>query len=561
MIEIKQIKPTIKLPGESSLLVKFNYDKNIVEAIKNVPSAIYHKKNQTWEIPVTSLARCIDTLSNYSEIDLNLIEAEPDVVDNTPIELSGFKTTPYAYQKDGIEYGLKHDKWLLLDAPGLGKTLQMIYLAQELKKRDDIEHCLIVCGINTLKHNWKKEIKTHSDLSCRILGEKTLKNGKTKIGSIKDRINDLQNPIDEFFVITNIETLRDDGIMKELTSGKANKFDMIVVDELHTCRTPTSTQGKHLLKLKAKYKVGLTGTLLVSNPLNAYVPLKFIEKDNSTFTNFKFYYCTFTGPFNNILLGYKNIEVLKDQIEKCSLRRTKDLLDLPEKNIIHEYVTMEPDQERFYKNIVDGVVDECDKVEISTASLLSMITRLRQATACPSILTTENISSAKLNRAIDLARQIVDGGDKVVIYSAFKETLNKVVDELQEYHPMLCTGDVKDDIISSNIDRFQSNDDDKIICATVQKMGVGITLTRASYAIFIDTPYTYAECAQAEDRIHRIGSKKPVFIYYLHSEGTVDERVKEIVSDKEAIADWVIDNKLSRKSLDSLRKYIIDLKN
>ena len=77
--------------------------------------------------------------------------------------------------------------------------------------------------------------------------------------------------------------------------------------------------------------------------------------------------------------------------------------------------------------------------------------------------------------------------------------------------------------------------------------------------IFIDTPFTAAQCKQCEDRIHRIGSKDPVFIYYLWTNDTIDLRVKEIIEDKEAIADFIIDDKITKNSIESLRKYIIDM--
>ena len=558
MIQLTEITPPIKLPGLSSIKVEFNFTKEVVDTIKQIPNAIYHKALQCWEIPTTSLARAVELLTNYDTLNLNFLP-DTDKKEDITYELSNFKTTPYQYQKEGINFGLNHSKWLLLDQPGLGKTIQMIYLAQELKRRENIEHCLIICGINTLKHNWKNEIQIHSDLSCRILGERVNKKGNIKIGSIKDRLEDLKKPIEEFFVVTNIETIRNTDILKELTKGKANKFDMIVADELHMMKSPTSQQGKNFLKLSAKYQVGLTGTLLTNSPLDAYVPLKWLGVDNSTYTNFKFYYCNYSGPFNNILTGYKNIDVLKDEIERFSLRRTKDMLDLPPKNIIHEFVDMNDKQSKFYQDITEGIVDEVDKVELNTSTLLSMITRLRQTTACPSILTTEDIESSKITRAVDLAKQIVNGGDKVVIFSVFKETLNKICKELSEYKPLLCTGDISDDIISQNISMFQNTDDNKIMCATTAKMGTGITLTSASYAIFIDAPWTAAQCLQCEDRIHRIGSKSPVFIYYLWAKDTIDERVKEIVEDKEAMSDFVVDDKVSPKSLESLKKYILDL--
>lgn len=560
MIYFEEQCPPYKLPGKISFFVKFNYSQNIVDTMHGIPNAIYHKKQQCWEIPVTSLSRAIDSLSNLDELTIKFVSDKKKKKEHhAHLDLKKYKTKPYEYQIEGIEYGLEKTKWLLLDEPGLGKSLQMIYLAQELKERKEVNHCLVVCGINTLKYNWKKEIETHSDLSCRILGQKINKKGKLVIGSIQDRINDLKKPLDEFFIITNVETLRNNDIIKELKSG-VNTFDMIVADEMHCMKSPTSQQGKNFLKLKAKYQIGLTGTLLLNSPMDAYVPLKWIDEDNSTYTNFKYYYCNFTGPFNNILTGYKNIDVLKDQLEDVSLRRTKDILDLPPKNIINEYVEMETKQEQFYKDITNGIVDEVDKVELNTSTLLSMVTRLRQATADPSILSSnEDIKSAKIQRTIDLAKQIVDNGDKVVIYSTFKKPLEIIMNELQEYNPLLCTGDIKDDLIDKNIHDFQTNDDNKIMCATISKMGTGITLTKASYAIFTDSSWTAAVNHQAEDRIYRIGSKSPVFIYYLWTKDTIDERVKEIVEDKEAISDFIVDDKISKKSLESLRKFILDL--
>ncbi len=566
MIEINQISPPIKLPGLSSLTIKFPYDKRLVDTIHQVSNAIWHKKEGVWEIPITSLSKAVNLLSNYQDIELNLLQ--DDSIDNLYYhgekedEMSADlqKVKLFDHQKAGVQYGLTHDRFLLLDQPGLGKTLQMIYLAEELKRRDGIEHCLIICGLNTLKYNWKKEIEKFSNYSCRILGERKTKKGKEKIGSVKDRLADLQSPIDEFFIITNIETLRNEDIIKELRKKKpVNKIDMMVLDECHVCKNPSSQQGKNLLKLSAKYMVGLTGTLLLNSPLDAYVPLKWLGIEKSTYTNYKFYYCDYTGLFNNILLGYKNTEILKDVLEKYALRRTKDLLDLPEKTIIHEELDMENDQDKFYSNLVDGLGDQVDKVNINTSTLLSMIVRLRQATACPSILTSENISAVKINRAVDLIEQIVTGGDKVVVFSVFKPTLEEVAKNIQTYNPLICTGDLKDEEISKSIDKFQNDDNYKVMLATTAKMGTGITLNKASYAIFIDCPWTAAQCEQCEDRIHRIGSKDPVFIYYLWTKNTIDERVKEIVETKEAMADYIIDDKLSPKSLDNLKKYILDL--
>ena len=558
MIHIEERK-TVKLPGETSLFVNFEYDPLIVDAVKQCSVAHYDKNTLTWEVPLTSLSFLIEHLSSFDDVELCFLEDVPPEPDNI-FELSTYKTTPYQYQLEGIQYGLNHAKWLLLDAPGLGKTLQLIYLAQELKEREGLKHCLIVCGLNTLKNNWKDEIHKHSDLSCMILGERFQPRKKAiRNGSVQERLEDLRNPIEEFFIITNIETLRNDEIIKELKKNKTNKIDMIVLDEGHVCKSPTSTQGKNLLKLNAKYMILATGTVLMNSPLDAYVPLKWIGADRSTYTNFKFYYCNFTGPFNNIIVGYRFMDILKDQLEKVSLRRNKDLLDLPEKTVITEYVDMNDKQSKFYENITEGIVQQVDKVKMTTASVLAMVTRLRQATACPSILTSENIPSSKIERATDLARQIIENGDKVIIFSTFKESLRDLEEEFKDIEHVVCHGDIDDAEINKRRNYFQNDERCKLMLATWQKMGTGVTLNAASYEVFLDIPWTEAVFTQAQDRIHRIGSKKPVFIYNLVCKNTIDERVLELVQSKGAISDYVVDDIISPNAVESLKKYIEDL--
>lgn len=193
------------------------------------------------------------------------------------------------------------------------------------------------------------------------------------------------------------------------------------------------------------------------------------------------------GGFNNAqVVGFKHMDVLKEVLERCSLRRTKDLLDLPAKTVIHEFLDLNDDHRRFYDNVREGIRDEVDKVELNTQSLLALVTRLRQASVCPSILTTENISATKIDRAVELVEQIVENGEKVVIFSNFKEPVKILAERLKEYQPVIGTGDVSDEEFSNNVDRFQTDSNCKVFIGTIGKMGTGITLTAASYAIFVD---------------------------------------------------------------------------
>ena len=91
-----------------------------------------------------------------------------------------------------------------------------------------------------MKTNWKKEISNFSNLSCKILGERVGKlSGKITYGGIKERLEDLNKDIDEFFVVTNIQTIRDSNIVSAIKNGP-NKFDFIIVDEIHAAKSSQS---------------------------------------------------------------------------------------------------------------------------------------------------------------------------------------------------------------------------------------------------------------------------------------------------------------------------------
>ena len=549
-----------KIPGGTSLFISFSFNQKIIDIIKETKYYFYDKKTREWEVPLTSLSQIIDNVCYIEDIELDLMEDEHKQ-ERDLVLLDKYPTPPFEHQVDGIRYGLNSDKWLLLDEPGLGKTLQVIYLAEELKAQEGIEHCLIICGINTLKSNWEKEIKRHSNLDCIILGKKINSKGNVVYSSVAERCLQLKNKIDQFFIIVNIESLRSSDFIEAFRTSE-NKIDMIVFDELHKSKDVSSLQGHNLLKLpNVKYKIGLTGTLIMNNPLDSYLPLKWIDKEHCGLTNFKNYYCEFGGQFHNIITSFKNTQLLKQQIADCSLRRMKDLLNLPPKIVVEELLDMSDEQSKFYTDIKNGVKESVDKVTLNTASLLSLVTRLRQATVCPAMLTTDKVDSVKLDRSCELVDEIVENGNKVIIFSAFKEPLNELHRRLSgsKYNPLLCTGDVPDDIISQNIDKFQNQDKYKVILCTHSKMGTGVTLTAATYEIFLDQCWTAALEQQCEDRAYRVGTKGTVTIYKLICNGTIDERVADIVKTKEALSDYLIDDKLTENSLEKLKKYIEEL--
>lgn len=119
---------------------------------------------------------------------------------------------------------------------------------------------------------------------------------------------------------------------------------------------------------------------------------------------------------------------------------------------------------------------------------------------------------------------------------------------------------MEDSKITKSIELFQNDNEHRVIVCTGQKMGTGITLNRARYAIFLSTPWTAGVNIQWQDRIHRIGTKESVFIYNLWTVGTIDERVKELIDTKGALSDYIIDDNLSPQNIMILRSYIDELK-
>lgn len=552
MINITETSPPLKISGLSSLIVQFDFNQYVVDAIKTIPTAHYHKKEKVWELPVCYLGRLLDTLTFLDEIQLKLLNTPKsdefhfnknfNLEPLTEIEKVSFKMKPFEHQLEAINFGLVKEKWLLLDSMGLGKTNSIIWLAETLKRRGIIDHCFIICGVNSLKQNWKKEIQKFSTESAVVLGEYTTRNGTTRYRSMDKRALQLKDPIEEFFVITNLESLRDDRII-EAFNKSANKFGMIAFDEAHKAATKTSQQGTNLLKLDAPFKIAATGTLITNNPLSAYVPLSWTGNDESTLTNYKSQYCNFGGFADKQVIGFKNLEVLQEEIAACSLRRTLDQVrsDMPPKTVTLELLEPEDDQRKFYEAIKEGVKEEADKIELKTSSLLALTTRLRQASACPSLLTTQPISSCKVDRCVELIQELTSQGEKVVVLSVFKETLNELAAKLGEFRYTLNTGDVPDSVVADHVARFQDSPDEQVFIGTWGKVGTGWTLNAASYLICLDTPYTAAMFDQGVDRIYRVNNTRPAFITVLICRDTIDERVQQIIESKKELGNYLVD--------------------
>ena len=240
-------------------------------------------------------------------------------------------------------------------------------------------------------------------------------------------------------------------------------------------------------------------------------------------------------------MGYKNLNELRDRLNKVMLRRKKDeVLDLPPKVKSIEYVQMPADQLAIYNEVLTNIRQNIDKIRLMPNPLVETI-RLRQTTGYPGILSTKVTKSAKLDRMAEIVDEAVSNDDKCIIFSNWTQVINPAYEMLKKkgYQPALITGEVDD--TQAEKARFMNDDKCKVILGTTSAMGTGYTLTAGRTVIFLDSPWTRAEKDQAEDRAHRIGTTGTVSIVTIVCKDTIDEKIEKIVQGKGLLSDMIVD--------------------
>ena len=268
----------------NSLYIKMfgNDFQQSLERIKGFWNRKYLKDSREWEVPYS----CFEEIKElFSDTEIKYLNnppksrfvSESDITNG--MDFNGYNL--YDYQLDGVRYGLNHHNFLLLDEQGLGKTLQIITLARYKKLHQGLKHCLIICGVNSLKFNWQREVeKFCKDERAVVLGTRVNSKGKVVSTTVEEMKQQIDNVPEEFFWVMNIERIRlndEDKKAKDVVVQHFNKLieagelGMIVIDEVHKSKSITSSTAKGIMAFNSKAsKVAMTGTLLVNNPLDLY---------------------------------------------------------------------------------------------------------------------------------------------------------------------------------------------------------------------------------------------------------------------------------------------------
>lgn len=591
-------------------IIRFPYDPEIIRLVKNVPGRQYIPEHKYWTIPLDRLGFLMVQLQGTPyEQRLQVYTAEHinenatlDATTQIPdIDLSKIPlyvqdgSHLFQHQLDFMKYAIDRQRrglysgFILADEQGLGKTLELMNLALYNKKFNNIKHCLIIACVNSAKYNWIYDIQKHTNGQevPYLLGSRKKKDGTVVMESGSwEKYEDLKcghmygdknEPKLPFFLVMNIEAIRMISNrhypIRERLTTLCNKgyIGMIALDEAHRNLSPTSKQGKQILKLKkditAKIEwVPMTGTPIVNKPIDVFVPLKLVDGHA-----YKSYYawcsnfCVYGGFGGYQVIAYKNIPELKQMLQSNMLRRLKSqVLDLPPKIRTIEYVENTPYQAKLYDKVVKDMICHRDEI-ISAVNPMVKFLKLRQVNGNPELIdNTLDIhknylaKNAKMVRLLDLVTSIVSNGEKVVIFSNWVESLRTVYSFIAKDYKVCCyTGTMDSATREADKRAFIEDPECKILIGTVGALGTSHTLTVANNVIFYDLPWNPATVEQAEDRCHRTGTTQTVNVYYLITKDSVDEKVYDIIMNKDGVSKYIVDNELSIKDNPQLFEFLL----
>lgn len=458
----------------------------------------------------------IPVLQEYNNKLMKAREASRAVDANIHIPVpEGLSYLPY--QRAGIAYAADKQYSLIGDEMGLGKTIQALGLIN-LKEYRKV---LIVCPAS-LKGNWAREAK------------KWLVGGQT-IGIVNGE-----------FPQTEVTIINYDILKKWHTELRLVQWDLIVCDEAHYLKNNKSQRTLEVVgggktrveKIPAKQAIFLTGTPILNRPEELWTTLKFFGIFK-TWEHYVTRYCAgVRDGWGWKTDGSSNLDELNNILrEKCMVRRLKAdvLTDLPAKQ--RRVVTIKADGKM--KEVLKGQAEQANKFGFDlTVGDYDTDTLFDQLAAERKIL-----GLAKVGFACDYIEELFEGGlESLVVFAHHREVLEKVQNFLNEkgIKTSRVDGGVKVEDRQGEVDKFQSGET-QVFLGSIKAAGVGLTLTRASYEVFIEPSWTPADLKQAEDRCHRIGQKSAVQADYLVFENSLDEWILNLVLSKADVEAQALD--------------------
>lgn len=445
------------------------------------------------------------------------------------------------YQQHGLEwinflqeYGFAG---ILADDMGLGKTVQALAMMQLLYENKQLNKPILVVCPTSLVGNWRNEAnKFTPDLKVLVLH-----------GS--DRKKEFHKIADNHFIITTYPLIhRDADLHKEI------HYQWLILDEAQVIKNPSAKMTQSVKQIKAQHKLCLTGTPMENHLGELWSLFDFLMP--GYLSSHKGFNDLYRKPIENGELYAQ--QWLNKRITPFLLRRTKDAVatELPAKTVIIQTLELPKQQRLLYETIrvsMEKKVRDLLKnkgIAKSQIEFLDALLKLRQACCHPKLVKLDEAKkvneSAKLSFLLEVLPEMLEEGRKVLIFSQFTSMLTIIEAALNKakIETTKLTGQTRKR--EEAISEFTSGNVN-VFLISLKAGGVGLNLTEADTVIHFDPWWNPAAENQATDRAYRIGQDKPVFVYKLVTENTIEERVLELQKSKQAMADSVYGNKAQKE--------------
>lgn len=469
----------------------------------------------------------------------------------------GLKCKLRYYQKTGYKWLKILEQYklggILADDMGLGKTVQVLALLLDYKENENHPLPSIVITPSSLALNWKSEIEKFTD------GMKVLVMG----GTLEDRRKKIDNINNYDLIITSYDLLKRD---IEYYEEKNYIFKYQIADEAQYIKNSNTQNAKALKSINAQIKFALTGTPIENSLAELWSIFDYIMP------GYLFTYKKFKQLYEIPIIKDNDqnmINKLKMMIEPFVLRRVKKevLKELPEKSVTILNSEMEGEQLKIYMSYLAQARNEAiqeinnNGIEKSQIKILALLTRLRQICCHPSLF-IENYTgeSSKLNQCIEIVKDAVKGGHKILIFSGYTSMFNIIEGNLNKegikYYKL--TGKTKVDERVSLVEDFNNNEDVKVFLISLKAGGTGLNLIGADMVIHYDPWWNMSAENQATDRAYRIGQKNNVQVYKLITKNSIEEKIYNLQEKKSKLIDSMLStettfiNKLSKEDIMNL---------
>ncbi len=442
-----------------------------------------------------------------------------------PLRKTLLKTELLPYQLDGIAFAAGAGRAVLADDMGLGKTLQGIGVAELLASEVDISRVLVICPAS-LKSQWLQETNRFSGRTCQLV-----------LGSARDRANQYDNDT-YFFTLCNYEQ-----VLRDINAIETVSWDLIILDEGQRIKNWEAKTSRIIKSLKSPYALVLSGTPLENRLDELFSVVEFIDARRLG-PAFRFYNQHRVTDEKGRVLGYKNLDRLREKLRPLLLRRTRGMVlqELPPRTTEVRRITPTDEQldmHGVHMVTVKSIVNKTYFTEMDFLRLQKALLMCRMSANSTFLVDKKKPGySSKLKELDALLDELMDEEDrKIILFSEWTTMLNLIEPLLKKrkWDFVRLDGSVPQKKRQELVHRFRKDPACKLFITT-NAGSTGLNLQAANTVINIDLPWNPAVLEQRIARAHRMGQKRPVQIYLLVTVDTLEENLLTTLSAKHELA-------------------------